>query len=146
MRACSLTQVCLTLCDPMDYSLPESSVHEILQARILEQVAISSFIGSSWPRDRTHVPCTGRQILYHCTNWEAHFNYSSTLSPIPKFKTNKAYRSTSNKNSTGNPLAIQWLGLSEFSLPRAQVQTLVRELRYHKLLSKAKKEKQRELK
>ena len=36
-----VTQSCLTLCDPMDYSLPGSSVHEILQARILEWVAIS---------------------------------------------------------------------------------------------------------
>ena len=46
----------MTLCDPMDYScLPGSSVHEILQARILEWVAISSSRGSSLPRDRTHV-------------------------------------------------------------------------------------------
>ena len=35
-----VTQSCLTLCDPMDCSLPGSSVHEILQARILEWVAI----------------------------------------------------------------------------------------------------------
>ena len=35
------TQSCLTLCDSMDYSLPCSSVHGILQARILEWVAIS---------------------------------------------------------------------------------------------------------
>ena len=37
----SVTQSCLTLCDPMGYSLPGSSVHGILQARILEWVAIS---------------------------------------------------------------------------------------------------------
>ena len=54
MRAKSF-QLCLDLCDPMDYSLPGSSVHGIFQARILEWVAISSFRGSSWPRDRTHV-------------------------------------------------------------------------------------------
>ena len=36
-----VTQSCLTLCDPMDYSLPGSSAHGILQARILEWVAIS---------------------------------------------------------------------------------------------------------
>ena len=46
-------QSCLTLCDPMDYSLPGSSVHGILQARILEWVAISFSRGSSQPRDRT---------------------------------------------------------------------------------------------
>ena len=37
----SFTQLCLTLCDPMDCSPPGSSVHEIFQARILEWVAIS---------------------------------------------------------------------------------------------------------
>ena len=36
-----ITQSCLTLCDPMDCSLPGSSVHRILQARTLEWVAIS---------------------------------------------------------------------------------------------------------
>ena len=61
-------QSCPTLCDPMDCSLPGSSVHGILQARILEWVAMPSSRGSSRPRDRTqvsHVSCTGRQILYH---------------------------------------------------------------------------------
>ena len=47
-------QQCLTLCDPVDYSLPGSSVHGILQARILEWVALPSSRGSFWPRDRTH--------------------------------------------------------------------------------------------
>ena len=40
-------QSCLTLCNPMNCSLPGSSVHGILQARILEQVAISFSRGSS---------------------------------------------------------------------------------------------------
>ena len=44
-------QSCLTLCDPMDCSLPGSSVHGILQARILEWVAMSSSRGSSPLRD-----------------------------------------------------------------------------------------------
>ena len=44
-----------TLCDPMDCSPPGSSVHGILQARILEWVAISFSRGSSRPRDRTHI-------------------------------------------------------------------------------------------
>ena len=43
-----------TLCDPMDWGLLGSSVHGTLQARTLEQVAIS-FSRSSWPRDRTHI-------------------------------------------------------------------------------------------
>ena len=49
MRACLVAQLCPTLCDPMDCSLPGSSVHGILQARILEQVAISSSRESSYP-------------------------------------------------------------------------------------------------
>ena len=47
---CVCAQSCLTLCDPMDYT-----VHGILQARILEWVAVPFFRGSSQPRDRTQV-------------------------------------------------------------------------------------------
>ena len=54
MHATSL-QLCLTLCDALDYSPPGSSVHGILQARILEWVAIPFSRGSSWPRDQTQV-------------------------------------------------------------------------------------------
>ena len=50
-----VAQSCLTLCDPMDYSLPGSSVRGILQARVLEGAAISFSMGSSLPRDRTWV-------------------------------------------------------------------------------------------
>ena len=46
---------CPNLCDPMDCSLPGSSVHGIFQARVLEWVAISFSRGSSWPRDRTRI-------------------------------------------------------------------------------------------
>ena len=49
----SVAQPCPTLCDPMDCSPPGSSVRGILQARILEWVAMPSSRGSSWPRDRT---------------------------------------------------------------------------------------------
>ena len=52
----SCAQSCQTLCDPMDCSLPGSSVHGISQARILEPFAITSFRGSSRPRDWTHKP------------------------------------------------------------------------------------------
>ena len=52
---CSVTQSCPTLCDPMDCYLPGSSVHGILQARILQQVAMPSSRESSWPRDQTQV-------------------------------------------------------------------------------------------
>ena len=46
-----------TLCDPMDYSPPSSSVHGILQVRILEWVAMPFSKGSSQPRDRIQVSC-----------------------------------------------------------------------------------------
>ena len=51
-----IAPLCPTLCDPMDYSPPGSSVHGILQARILEQAAGPSSKGSSQPRDRTGSP------------------------------------------------------------------------------------------
>ena len=59
---------CLTLCDPMECSPPDSSVHGILQARILKWIAVSSSRGSSRPTDWTHisyVSCIGRRVLYH---------------------------------------------------------------------------------
>ena len=60
-----------TLGDPVDCSPPGSSVHGILQARILEWAAISSSRGSFWPRNQIHVSCIsciGSQVLlplYH---------------------------------------------------------------------------------
>ena len=54
---CLVTQSCLTLCDPLDCSPPGSSVHGILQARILELVAVSSSKGSSQPRDGNCICC-----------------------------------------------------------------------------------------
>ena len=56
-RCVKSLQSCLTLCDPMDCSPPGSSVHGILQARILEWLAISYSRQSPWPRDWTHVSC-----------------------------------------------------------------------------------------
>ena len=50
-----VTQLCPTLCDPMDWSLPGSSVHRILQARILEWIDIPFSRGSPRPKDWTWV-------------------------------------------------------------------------------------------
>ena len=71
MCVCSVTQSCLTLCNPIDCSPPGSSVHKIVQARILEWVAISSSRGSSRPWDRTCISCAGRQFLCCRATWEA---------------------------------------------------------------------------
>ena len=72
MRA-ELLQSCLTLCNAMDCSRQESSVHGILRARILDWVAMPSSRGSSWPRDQTWVSygsCIDRRVLYHqCHHW-----------------------------------------------------------------------------
>ena len=58
MMLCVCAQSCPTLCDPMDCSLPGSSVHGISQARTLEWVAIPFSRGPSWSRDQTQVSCT----------------------------------------------------------------------------------------
>ena len=52
---CLVTQSCLTLCDPRDCNPPGSSVCGILQARILEWIAVPSSRGCAQPRDRTQV-------------------------------------------------------------------------------------------
>ena len=64
----------------MDYSLPVSSFHGILQARILEWVAISYSRGSSWPRDQAHVSyvsCIAGGSFTRCAIREAHCSTSS---------------------------------------------------------------------
>ena len=58
-----VAQSCATLCDPMDYSQPGSSIHGIVQARVLEWFAISFSRGSSRPGGQTQGFCiTGRHF------------------------------------------------------------------------------------
>ena len=74
MCGCSVTQSCPSLCDPMDCSPPGSFVHGVLQARVLEWVAMPSSGGCSLPRAQTHVSCIsciGRWVLYHWTIWDS---------------------------------------------------------------------------
>ena len=95
------TQSCLTLCDPMDRSLPGSSVPGILQARILKWVAVSFFRGSSQPRDRTQVLTLQADSLLSKPPGKPHYS-SGSLQNIPR---------------TGHP--VPWEGLRTFrgSLP-----------------------------
>ena len=65
----SVTQSCPTLCDPMDCILPGSSVHAILQARIVEWVSIPFSRGSFWPRDWTRVSCTAGRFFTVWAIW-----------------------------------------------------------------------------
>ena len=67
-----VAQSCQTLCNPMDCSPPGSSVHWILQARIVEQVAILFSRGSSWPRDQTQISHTAGRVFTIWANREAH--------------------------------------------------------------------------
>ena len=63
-----VAQLCATLFDPIDWDPPSSSVHGILQARILEWVAIPFSRGSSQPRGRTWVSCiAGRHFILWAT-------------------------------------------------------------------------------
>ena len=86
-------------CDLTDCGLPGSCVHRILQARILEWVAISFSRGSSWPRNWMLVSCIAGRFFTNWTKKEAHkTNYTS----IKKKKGNPA---TSRKES-------HWISLS----------------------------------
>ena len=77
---CLVTQSCLTVCSTIDFRLPGSSVHEILQARILKWVAIHFSRGSSQPRDQIHICIVGRFFVV----WDARkalvFQYSTLKS------------------------------------------------------------------
>ena len=101
-----VAQSCPILCDPTNCSLPGFSVHGILQARILEWIAIPFSRGSSWPRDRSLVSCiagrfftvwaTGKSLsiliknqlavnvwAYFCTLSSVLFICISVLLPVP---------------------------------------------------------------
>ena len=76
-----VTQSYLTLCDPMDCSLPGSSVHWILQARILEWVAISYSRGSSSPRSQTWVSCVAGSFFIIWVTREAYLYIKHIVLP-----------------------------------------------------------------
>ena len=57
LHVCLVTRSWLTLCDPSDCSSPGSSIHGIFQTRILQQVAISFSVESSWSRDWNCISC-----------------------------------------------------------------------------------------
>ena len=84
-----VAQLCPPLCDPMDCSPPGSSVHGILQTRIMELVAIPFSRGSSRPRDQTWVSCIScisRRILYGLSHQESPFHQNFTLTTPPKLE------------------------------------------------------------
>ena len=72
-----VAQSCPTLCNPMDYNLPGFSFHGILQARILEWVAIPFCRGSYWPRNQTRVSSTAGGLFTVWTTRETLVQESS---------------------------------------------------------------------
>ena len=82
LRVCLVTQSCLTLCNPMNCSPPGSSVCGILQARILEWVAIPFFSGSSQPRDRTLVSCIAGRFFTVSVTSSVQFSSVALSCPI----------------------------------------------------------------
>ena len=74
----NVTQSCPTLCNPMDCSLPGSSVHGIFQAIVLEWIAISFSRGSSQPRDRIRV---SHIVDRHFTVWATREVLNSVREP-----------------------------------------------------------------
>ena len=88
--ACSVSLLCLTLCDPVDCSLPGSSVHGISQARILEWVAIPFPMGSFRSRDRTWDSCIAGGFFTFWTtreSWGGGVRTGSSFLPYPSRRT-----------------------------------------------------------
>ena len=78
-------QSCLALCDLKDRRLSGSSVHGILQVRMLERVAISSYRGIFPTQGLNSIPyvsCTGRQVLYHQHHLGSPICYTTSFSSL----------------------------------------------------------------
>ena len=96
-------QSCPTLCDPMDCSLPGSSVQGISQARILEWVAISFSRGSSWSRDQTWVSCIAGRVF---TVWATREAYKPLIQEVIEAYSSAGKESTCN---VGRPHFDSWV-------------------------------------
>ena len=86
-----VAQLCPTLCDPMDCSLPGSAVHGIFQARVLEWVAISFSRGSFWLRDRTQVSRIAGRRFTHWATREDHMAAVGTHYLVGKWDIGERY-------------------------------------------------------
>ena len=107
---CLVTQLCPTLCNSMDYSPPDSSVHGILQAGILDWVAIPFSRGSSWPGDWTQDSCiTGRLFAVCATrnapNATPYLSYISQKDLVGL----KLFYHSHGKETTNDTTIFQWL-------------------------------------
>ena len=97
---CLVTQLCLNLCDPMDCSWPGASVHGLLQARILECVAI--------PFSRGIFPTQGlKPGLLHCRGIFYHLSYQGSLQMYILSWQQWVWLQTREKGSSGGRV---WMG------------------------------------
>ena len=110
-----LLQSSPTFCDPMDCSPPGSSVHGILQARILKWVTLPSFRGSSQHGDQTHISyvfCIGRWVTTS-TTWKTQMLSYTGLIAKPttslKYWAHKQHRISASRPCTPNHLATLWV-------------------------------------
>ena len=109
------------LCDPVDCSLAGSSVHGILQARILEWVAISFSRGSSRPRDRTQISHIAGRRFNLCTTREA-LKYKNPSTNIKDFKGGKEARLKEEGGGGGRWGCVKGLALQTY--PATDTQAL----------------------
>ena len=120
-----VAQSCPTLCVPVDCSLPGSSVHGILQERILEWVAISFCRGSSQSRDRNRVFCIAGRFF---TIWATRKAYNA----VKVYSTQ--YVSKFGKLSSGHRTRKGWFSSqSQRRLMPKNVQTTARLHLFHML-------------
>ena len=121
----SVTQSCPTLCDPTDCCLPGSSVHGILQERILEWVPIPLSRGSSWPRNWTWVSCTvsgfftvwATREAPHQKSWLYLELINFSAEKIKKIQFSVVLVISQGLNSQMRPAAPVWTASSEIIVP-----------------------------
>ena len=109
-----VSHLCPALCNPMSYSLPSSSVHGLLQARILEWAAIP-FRGSSQPRNWTQVSCVAGKLFTVWVTMEA------LISQVKHFSTficmGRCKSLDSLKSFLSYALHLPWVSIPCFSHP-----------------------------
>ena len=109
---------------PMDHSPPDSSVHGILQGKILEWVAISSPRDYSWSRDQNHIPyvsCIGKQVLYH---WCHPRSPSYMLDKSNRWNPGNFLLLTAQVTSQVNQMLLSWQN-SPLIMPVPQISVLI---------------------
>ena len=99
-----VAQSCPTPCDPMNCSLPGSSVHRIFQARILEWVALSFSRRSSQPRDWTRVSCIGGRCSTIWATKQDRYGCGTTISHDPQLFGSKPRDTRYGTKNTEGPL------------------------------------------